>query len=165
MVGFQIGLLSVLVAATPSLLEQSFDTYGVGDLLAGLSTIPEPSSQYSNNGYLTWASSTNNQFVFLLPGHFDPAILHFAESTKQPCTIGELLSMLGLPMTGAPDFKGPVLVLTGDEALVFCAGNCSYTGTTGLPSVPAGLKAAFPNASYFEAYIQKIPDMGSTFTM
>jgi len=154
-----------LVAATPSLLEQSFDTYGVGDLLAGLSTIPEPSSQYSNNGYLTWASSTNNQFVFLLPGHFDPAILHFAESTKQPCTIGELLSMLGLPMTGAPDFKGPVLVLTGDEALVFCAGNCSYTGTTGLPSVPAGLKAAFPNASYFEAYIQKIPDMGSTFTM
>jgi hypothetical protein len=91
----------------------------------------------------------------LLPSHFDPAILHFAEATKQPYTIGDLLSMLGLPMTGAPDFKGPVLDLTGDEDLVFCAGNCSYTRTTGLLSVLAGLKAAFLNASYFEAYVQK----------
>lgn len=136
-------------------LEQSFDAYGVRDLLTGLSSASEKSSQYSSGGYLTWASSTNNQFVFLLPGYHDPAILHFAESTKQPYTIGELLSMLGLPPTGAPNFKGPVMILTGDQDLIFCGGNCSFTGTSGLPSIPAGLAAAFPNSSHFEAYIQK----------
>jgi hypothetical protein len=141
--------------ASPSQLDQIFDPYGVRDLLQGLSSSSEESSQYDSGGYLTWASSTNNQFVFLLPGFHDPAILHFAESTKQPYTIGELLSMLGLPPTGAPNFKGPVLVLTGEEDLIFCAGNCSFTGTADLPSVPAGLAMAFPNASHFEAYIQK----------
>jgi hypothetical protein len=140
--------------AAPSLLKQAFDEYGVGDLLTSITSINEPTSQYANKGYLTWGGKTNNQFVFLLPGHFDPAILDFAESTKQPYTIGELLSMLGLPPTGAPNFKGPVLVLTGDEDLIFCGGNCSFTGTTGLPNIPAGLKAAFPNSSHFETYIQ-----------
>lgn len=131
------------------------DTYGLGDLVTGLTVTPEPTSQYTQGGYLTWASSTNNQFVFLLPGHFDPSILKFGESNKQPYTYGELLSMLGLPPMGAPAFKGPVLVLTGEQDLIFCAGNCTATGTSGLPNLPAGLAGAFPNASNFEAYIQK----------
>lgn len=135
-------------------MEQSLNAYGIQNLLVGLSDVPEKSSQYEAGGYLTWAGSTNNQFVFQLPDYHDPEILDFAESTKQPYTIGELLSMLGLPPAGAPKFKG-LMVLTREEDLIFCGGNCSYTGAEDLPSIPAGLVKAFPNSSDFEAYIQK----------
>lgn len=66
-------------------------------------------------GYLTWANASSNQRTFLYPGFFDPGLLLFSESTKQPFTTGEVLTLGGSPPT-APEFKGPVQVLTGGES-------------------------------------------------
>lgn len=54
------------------------------------------------------------QYFALFPGFFDPAILQFGELFKQPYTLGDLLTLGGLPRS-APGFTGPVMVLTGGE--------------------------------------------------
>ncbi|RAL65837.1 hypothetical protein DID88_005500 [Monilinia fructigena] len=78
-------------------------------------------------GYLTWANLAANQFAFLAPPYYDPAIAEYAETTKEPFTAGELLT-LGAQPSSAPDFTGPVLILTGNEDEIFCGGDCSRSG-------------------------------------
>lgn len=107
-------------------------------------------------GYLTWSDYTANQYAFLAPPFFDPAIGQFAESTKQPVTLGELFT-LG---NGAPDttpFTGPVLVFTGRQDKIYCGGDCLETGGDS-DSIPGQAESLFPNAKSFEAYIH--PDTG-----
>ena len=53
----------------------------------------------------------SNQYVLWYPGAFDPAIFEYTEVTKQPFGPGELLTA-GTGNITAPDFKGPVLVVT-----------------------------------------------------
>lgn len=103
-------------------------------------------------GYLTWANASSNERTFLYPGFFDPGILQFSESTKEPFTTGEALTLGGSPST-APDFTGPVQVLTGDEDFIFCGGDCTPTGDPD-GSIPGEVAKAFPAAKAFEAYIQ-----------
>jgi pimeloyl-ACP methyl ester carboxylesterase len=81
-----------------------------------------PAQQYSN-GYLTWSDKQANQYAFLAYPGFDPKVLEYAESTKYPFTIGELLTSGGLPVK-APGFKGPVLWLVGEHDLIFCGFDC-----------------------------------------
>lgn len=86
-------------------------------------------------GYLFSSNANANLFLFFYPGHFDTNILAFAEQTKKPVTIGELLTMSSVPMEYP--FSGPVLFVTGSVASILQEG-----------------KTAFPMASAFEAHIQ-----------
>lgn len=61
------------------------------------------------SGYLTWADEYYNQYSFLTWPYFDPALLKFAEETKWPFSVGELLTGGFVPVA-APAFKKPILV-------------------------------------------------------
>lgn len=93
-----------------SVLQSIINNYGLTDLTAGLS--PRQKVPYAN-GYLTNSNADAAQFLFLLPGHFDPMLGTLGEMTKQPVTLGELLTLGSLPMSNA--FRGPVMVFTGCE--------------------------------------------------
>ena len=143
--------------------------YGLTDLVAGAGV--SAGLDYPN-GYLTNTDATNNQYQFFLPGYFDPNLLIYSELTKQPVTVGELLTQGGLAMTNA--YAEPVLVITGCESdldvsikktmltycaandLPFCGGDCLATGNASLPSIPAAVAMSFPHvpSNNFEAYIQ-----------
>lgn len=97
-------------------IQQILQTTDLGDLLAGAEATQLPHAADLPSGYLTWTDAGSNQFAFLLPKFFDPSILQFAESSKFPYTLGELLTIgSGPPM--APDFKGPVQILAGRKLL------------------------------------------------
>lgn len=112
------------------------------------------------DGYLVSADASSNQYNFFLPPYFDPEILAFSEYSKQPVTVGELLT-IGSAISGPSVFTGPVLVFTGDADVPFCGGDCLKTGGA-APSIPAQTSVLFPNASVFEAYIQ--PNTGHGLT-
>ncbi|KAM3076375.1 hypothetical protein ACMFMG_007195 [Clarireedia jacksonii] len=146
--------------ATDGLILQGFslDSSSLPQTIAGFD-IQAASTQHMKccntqypEGYLTWANIGANQFAFLAPPYYNPLIGEYTERNKQPFTTGEILT-LGSQPSSAPDFTGPVLVLTGNEDEIFCGGDCSATDGQGA-SIPAGAAAAFPKASKFEAYIQ-----------
>ncbi|KAJ5100302.1 hypothetical protein N7456_006354 [Penicillium angulare] len=112
--------------------------------------VDRKTSNYSL-GYLTNANSGNNEYLFFYPEHFDPKILAFAEQTKQPVTVGELLTIASVP--SGSEFTGPVFVIDGANDLPFCGGDCTATGGTAT-SIAAGVKLAFPSTKAFSAYIQ-----------
>lgn len=85
---------------------------GLWDLVAGVDLSSSGPPTDLPNGYLTWGNTEANEYAFLYPGYYDPAILPYSEATKQPVTYGELLTILGSPPS-VPDFTGPVLVVTG----------------------------------------------------
>lgn len=124
-------------------------TTEVGDLIHGynetVQTLNYP------NGYLVPSDLTGNQFVFLLPKFFDLALGLVAEATKQPVTLGELLTIGTSP--SSTSFSGPVFVITGEQDQPFCGGDCYATGTD-APNIPAEAAPLFPNAKPFETYIQ-----------
>ena len=88
-----------------------FDGTDVLDFVSGIAG-GSPMMQDLPTGYLTWSDAGSLQYAFLLPGSFDPSILIFAESTKQPYTLGEILTLSSVPLA-APNFKGPVQIVTG----------------------------------------------------
>ena len=63
------------------------------------------------DGYLANSNVNSNQYLFFLPGFFDPQLGFAAEATKQPVSVGELLTLGSVPMVNK--FKGSVLVITG----------------------------------------------------
>lgn len=68
------------------------------------------------NGYIISSDAEANKYQFLYPNYYDPEILYLAEETKQPVTVGELLSLGGLP---APNkYTGPVLVINGGQPVL-----------------------------------------------
>ena len=96
--------------SSPSTIESLLNTYSLTDYVAGLLPSPSPSLDYPA-GYLTNANVGANQYIFFLPGFFDPGILLVGENTKQPVTVGELLTLnSAVPMNA---YAGPVLVITG----------------------------------------------------
>lgn len=99
---FRFGNLST------STVESVLNMYSLTDYVAGFS--PSSSLDYPA-GYLTNANIGANQYLFFLPGFFDPGVLLVGESTKQPVTVGELLTLGSVPMTNA--YAGPVLIITG----------------------------------------------------
>ncbi|KAL1961579.1 hypothetical protein VTN77DRAFT_1431 [Rasamsonia byssochlamydoides] len=126
---------------------------GLWDLVAGVDLSSAGPPADLPNGYLTWGNTEANEYAFLYPGFYDPAILPYSEATKQPVTYGELLTILGSP-SSVPDFTGPVLVVTGGEDKIFCGGSCLTTGDPDIASIPAAAAPSFPKASTFQAYIQ-----------
>ncbi|KAI4236131.1 MAG: hypothetical protein L6R40_006256 [Gallowayella cf. fulva] len=134
-------------------IQQVLQTTDLGDLFAGLQPTQLPHMADLPSGYLTWTDAGSNQYAFLLPEYYDPSILQFAESSKFPYTLGELLTIGSLPKM-APMFKGPVQILTGRQDAIYCGGDCLATGDPAVASIPAKSKMAFPLARTFEAYIQ-----------
>ena len=96
--------------SSASTIESILNMYSLTDYVAGLSPSPSPPVEYPP-GYLTNANIGANQYQFALPGYFDPGLLLVGENTKQPVTIGELLTLTSAPMKNA--YAGPVLVITG----------------------------------------------------
>lgn len=95
-------------------VELAFQHLNFEDLAAGFEGLILPTTRELPTGYVTWADIEANQFAFFYPGAFDPAILKFAEKSKQPFTTGELLTV-GTKSVTAPQFKGSVLVLAGSK--------------------------------------------------
>lgn len=135
------------------------NTYGLTDYYAKPDTF-EPLDY--PDGYWVSRDTNNLVFDFLLPGHFDPEIAYYAESGKQPVTVGELLTIGSI--ANAPSmYPGPVLVFTGSADLPFCGSNCYAPAKSGRGNIVEATKALFPNASAFEAYIQ--PDTAHGLTL
>ena len=120
--------------------------------IAGITSIPP--SQNLPNGYIIASNAPALQALFFAPGFFDwRGLLPLAELTKQPATVGELLT-IGIASNNS--FAGPVLVLTGDQDTPFCGGNCRFTGDPSIPSIPSTLQRSFPNVpkNKYLTYIQ-----------
>ena len=100
---------------TGSMAEMFINMYAtnVFDYLApvDLTTLPMP--QNLPNGYMVPANAGANKYLFLKPMFYDPAILTLAEMTKQPVTVGELLTLGSVPMNNS--FTGPVMVINGGK--------------------------------------------------
>lgn len=152
--------LASIFNVSTSVEEEVSEAYGLTDYFAGLET--RQRVEYCE-GYLANKDVDTTQYLFLLPGHFDPQILYAGERTKQPVTVGELLTLGSGPMVNA--YKGPVLVLTGSNDLPYCGGDCLATGDPALASIPAAVQKNFPNvpAADFEAYIQPQTGHGINF--
>jgi pimeloyl-ACP methyl ester carboxylesterase len=142
-------LSAVGINASSQELWNIFGTTEVANLIAGYNETGTPLNYPS--GYLTWPDLTSNQYAFLLPGHFDIGLALVAEATKQPVTVGELLTIGSAPMM--TPFTGPVFVITGSDDVPFCGGNCYATGGVAA-NIPVQAAKMFPKASVFEAYIQ-----------
>lgn len=104
------------------------------------------------DGYIVSSDIGTNQLLFFKPGYFDEALLQVAEDTKQPTTLGELLTIGSLPKMTS--FAGPVFVINGDADLPFCGGDCLNTGMPNVTNLGQTVSMAFPKASSFESYVQ-----------
>ena len=89
-------------------IESVLNMYSLTDLTQGLTAMG--GLDYPN-GYLTNTNINANQYLFFLPGYFDPGALLAGEETKQPVTVGELLTLGSAPAMNS--YAGPVLVVTG----------------------------------------------------
>jgi pimeloyl-ACP methyl ester carboxylesterase len=126
----------------------------LADYLTGIDLSDIPNGQGLPNGYLVSNNAEAIQLQFFQPGYFDPAVLTLSDQTKQPVTIGELLTLGSLATMN--NYAGPVMVINGEGDVPYCGGNCSATGIPNLPSLAAAVKMSFPNVdtSNFTAYIQ-----------
>ena len=148
------------------------NAHGLTDLFTPLEAMPQKPYDYEL-GYLTNSNVGALQYLFLRPGSFDEQLAYIAEATKQPVSIGELLTLGSVPTKSS--FDGPVVVVTGgrfrhplhssravanagvEYDLPYCGADCLNTGGKGS-SIPAAVKMAYPQAKNFETKIQ--PDTG-----
>ncbi|RFU35764.1 hypothetical protein B7463_g541, partial [Scytalidium lignicola] len=168
-------------------LQNILSTY-LGPLLdvspINISSLSEP--QDLPNGYIIPSNTEANKYLFFKPKHYDPAMLTFAEQTKQPATVGEFLTLGSAPATN--EYSGPVMVINGgispisfpsfsvstrkpsnnadiDADLPFCGGDCLTTGQKGVSSIPAMVKTNFPKVADhdFVPYVQPNTAHGNNF--
>lgn len=91
--------------------------FGLTDPVAGLG--PEMPRVPYVNGYLVNSNANSNQYNFFLPPFFDTQLLYAGELTKQPVSVGELLTLGSVPMVN--HFAGPVLIITGCKFRSMCS--------------------------------------------
>jgi len=125
----------------------------VVDLFAPIDITTLPKPQNLPNGYLISSNTEADKYLFLKPHYYDPDILRLAERTKQPVTLGELLTLGSVTLMN--NFAGPVLVIAGDADLPYCGSNCTATGGV-APSLQAEVSKNFPSvsAANFSSYVQ-----------
>lgn len=145
------------ISLTYDTVYQDVATTEVLDITNGYNTTSLP-PQNLPPSYLTWSDITANIYAFLYPPTITADAALYSEKTKQPVTVGELLTIGNAPPT-ASRYTGPVLIITGRQDNIYCGGDCTVPAAPGTNSnvIQAGA-AAFPSASKFEAYIQ--PDTG-----
>ncbi|KFA66079.1 hypothetical protein S40285_08137 [Stachybotrys chlorohalonatus IBT 40285] len=132
--------------------------FAVGGNFAPVSTIPALASKYPA-GYVGPQTSIAVHTNFFAPGDFDPAALELAFSTGQPTTPGEVLT-LGAGATNPNRFKGPVMIITGEQDIPYCGGNCYGTAAIDncAPDLIENSAQYFRSASVFNATI--VPGAG-----
>ncbi|KAF2132307.1 alpha/beta-hydrolase [Dothidotthia symphoricarpi CBS 119687] len=158
--GLQKLLASAGIDLTTQEIWNQVATTEVLDLITGYNKSGMPLDYPS--GYMVSADLTNLQYAFLFPGMYDIGIALAGEQTKQPVTVGELLTIGSAPAMSP--FTGPVLVVTGEHDVPFCGGNCyAPLPNATAADIPAGVVAAFPNASAFKSHIQPGTGHGLTF--
>ncbi|EIN11667.1 hypothetical protein PUNSTDRAFT_141952 [Punctularia strigosozonata HHB-11173 SS5] len=114
-------------------------------------------------GYLTWNDVYSNIMDFYYPPGSMRDVHRYAEATKQPFTVGELLTMASSPSM-APDFTGPAMVVTGQQDAIFCGINCYYTdGLPNVSSIPELTGRNLPKASAFNVLVQ--PNTGHALNL
>ena len=119
MYGLNVSAPSINVAGyniSAATVQTVLNMYSLTDYVAGLAPPLMPALNYVN-GYLTNTNIGANQYLFFFPGHFDPGALLAGENTKQPVTVGEVLTLSSIPKMNA--FAGPVLVITGCKYSIF----------------------------------------------
>lgn len=155
-VGHSLGseLMNAITAKYPNDLDAavltgfSVDTAGQAIFFSGLNLeIARENSPLRfgglNNGYLTSSTIISNQFGFFRAPNFDPDVLAAAEASKQTFTIGELFTNSEFA-SPAPEFKGPIDVVDGENDLPFCQSNCLVP-----ENKAAAVKGAlYPNAKW-----------------
>ncbi|KAF2088260.1 hypothetical protein K490DRAFT_73212 [Saccharata proteae CBS 121410] len=134
-------------------LEQYIELSPFFDYIQPIDLESLPASQNLPDGYLIPSDVEANLFLYFYPKNFDNGLLFSNEKTKQPVTLGELLTLGSLAPKNS--YAGPVLVITGSNDLPYCGGDCLATGGA-LASIPAGMSTNFPNVApdNFTAYIQ-----------
>ncbi|KAK0717924.1 Alpha/Beta hydrolase protein [Lasiosphaeria miniovina] len=76
-----------------------------------------------DTGYLTNADVLTNVATFFKAPDYDPAVAQFAENTKAPLAVTELLtasSITNLPTA----FTGPAMIMSGQFDFIFCMSDC-----------------------------------------
>lgn len=137
--------------------------FAVGGNFVPVSSISSLKHKYEP-GYIGVESKVGTHINFFGPGNFDPKILDYAYKNQQAFTAGEILSV-GAGLGNVNGFTGPVMIVTGDNDVPFCGGNCM--GTAAIGDSAANLIAFsgqfFPKASPFNATI--IPGTGHGLNM
>ncbi|USP82614.1 alpha beta-hydrolase [Curvularia clavata] len=114
------------------------------------------------SGYMTTSSLAGLQYGFLQPDNYDIGLAVHGEETKQPVTVGELLTIGSSPSSSS--FTGPVLVITGETDVPFCGGNCfGQIMGTNYSNIPEAVAQVFPSASAFQSHIQPNTAHGLNF--
>ena len=80
----------------------------------------------------------------------------YAQSISQPLAIAELLSLGTLPLA-APEYKGKVLVTTGEFDFIVCSGECKSTFNEGA------YKGVFNGTKDVEGYVHPGSGHGVNF--
>lgn len=117
--------------------------FALGGNFAPVSSVDTLKGKYAT-GYIAPFSSIGVHTQFFGPGDFSEEMLDDATKHGQPAALGELLNTAG--PTGKPsNFKGDVLIITGDADLPFCGGNCTDTSMLKDMSVANALELSRPN--------------------
>ncbi|MCJ1381429.1 hypothetical protein MMC17_004539 [Xylographa soralifera] len=137
--GFSFGsfVTTTLVATEPTLVD--------GAILTGLGYAPTAFAPFFeayqsriaatqdpakfgelDSGVLTWVDVLANINTYFKQPNYEIDVAEYSETIKQPYTVGEVLSLqLGLGVKAdAGNFRGPVLVVTGEYDFFACAGYC-----------------------------------------
>lgn len=75
------------------------------------------------NDYLSFRNIETAQFAFFKYPYYNETVLEQAYASVQPYTIGEIFT-LGTTPNNATNFTGPVQIVTGNNDLIFCGGDC-----------------------------------------
>ncbi|RFU75771.1 hypothetical protein TARUN_6530 [Trichoderma arundinaceum] len=110
-------------------------------------------------GYVAPQSSIGVNIQFFAPNDFNPKVLESSFATGQAAAPGEILT-IGAGTGVVNDFKGHLLIITGERDLPFCGGNCTDTTTIkgAFPNLIAASEPFFPHAASFNTTI--VPGSG-----
>lgn len=101
--------------------------------------------------WLATGSDAADMTLFFWPPNFAPGAFHVARGSADAVTLGSLVSMAAVAGP-APNFTGPVYVLSGERDLPFCGNDCTTGGKL------EGVKALYPMAKNFSTTI--VPETG-----
>lgn len=104
---------------------------------------------YFDTGYITFADIYAHVATFFKAPGYEFEAVKYAQSIAAPAAIAEFLSFTADPR--APEFKGPVLVNTGEFDLPFCSGECY---STFAEQKLDGDDGVFPKSRMVEAFVQ-----------
>jgi hypothetical protein len=105
-----------------------------------------------DTGYIGFADIFSHVQAFFHQPDYEVAAAEYAHSVNQPGAVIEFLTLQNLDQA-AHDFKGHVLVTTGEFDLLLCSGECKSTFAP-----EAAKNEVFTSAKRVEQYL--LPDAG-----